>query len=107
MQEQECESRPSTAGTGSRSVFGRCPGRTSPRSTEHWGGAKSFTSSPWAYDGKVYCLDQDGQSFVLRAGPRFELVRTNEIQDMFWATPAVARDALYLREADQVYCIKQ
>jgi outer membrane protein assembly factor BamB len=70
-------------------------------------GAKSFTSSPWAHDGKVYCLDEDGQTFVVRAGPRFELLGKNEIKDMFWATPAVARDALYLRGADNVYCIKQ
>jgi outer membrane protein assembly factor BamB len=70
-------------------------------------GAKSFTSSPWAYDSKLYCLDQDGKTFVLRAGPQFELLGTNEIQDMFWATPAVARDALYLRGADHVYCIKE
>jgi outer membrane protein assembly factor BamB len=70
-------------------------------------GAKGFTSSPWAHDGKVYCLDEDGQTFVVQAGPKFELLGKNEIKDMFWATPAVARDALYLRGADQVYCIKQ
>jgi outer membrane protein assembly factor BamB len=70
-------------------------------------GAKSFTSSPWAQDGKVYCLDEDGQTFVVQAGPKFELLGKNDIKDMFWATPAVARDALYLRGADHVYCIKQ
>lgn len=70
-------------------------------------GARSFTSSPWAYDGKVYLLDEDGKTFVVRAGPRFELVGKNEVKDMFWATPAVARDALYLRGADHVYCIKK
>src|SRR5437764_1243788 len=25
-------------------------------------GAKGFTSSPWSYDGKVFCLDEDGQT---------------------------------------------
>jgi outer membrane protein assembly factor BamB len=69
-------------------------------------GARSFTSSPWAHDGKIYCLDQDGKTFVVRAGRDFELEGTNEIEDMFWATPAVASDALYLRGADHVYCIK-
>jgi outer membrane protein assembly factor BamB len=70
-------------------------------------GAKSFTSSPWAHAGKIYCLDESGQTFVIRAGPQFEQLGKNEIEDMFWATPAVARDALYLRGADNIYCIKQ
>jgi outer membrane protein assembly factor BamB len=70
-------------------------------------GARSFTSSPWAHDGKLYCLDEDGQTFVVEAGPKFKLLRMNEIKDMFWATPAVSRDALYLRGADRLYCIRR
>jgi len=70
-------------------------------------GAHSFTSSPWACDGKLYCLDEDGQTFVVKAGPRFELLGKNGIKDMFWATPALSRDALYLRGADRLYCIRQ
>jgi outer membrane protein assembly factor BamB len=70
-------------------------------------GAKSFTSSPWAHDGKVYCLDEDGQTFVVQAGPKFKLLGKNVIKDMFWATPALSWDALYLRGADRLYCIRQ
>jgi hypothetical protein len=70
-------------------------------------GATGFTSSPWALDGKVYCLDQDGQTFVVQAGPEFKLLGKNEIKDMFWSTPAIADGALYLRGRDQLYCVKQ
>jgi outer membrane protein assembly factor BamB len=70
-------------------------------------GAKSFTSSPWASDGKLYCLDEDGRTFVVKAGPKFELLVKNAIKDMFWSTPALSRDALYLRGADRLYCIRQ
>jgi outer membrane protein assembly factor BamB len=70
-------------------------------------GARGFTSSPWANDDKVYCLDQDGQTFVVQAGPLFKLLGKNSIQDMFWSSPAVARDAFYLRGADQLYCIRR
>jgi outer membrane protein assembly factor BamB len=70
-------------------------------------GAKGFTSSPWAHNGRIYGLDQDGQTFVIQAGPEFKLLGKNEIKDMFWSTPAVARDALYLRGADHLYCVKQ
>jgi outer membrane protein assembly factor BamB len=70
-------------------------------------GADGFTSSPWAHGDKVYCLDQDGRTFVIQAGPEFKLLGKNEIKDMFWSTPAVAADALYLRGRDQLYCVKQ
>ncbi len=70
-------------------------------------GAKSFTASPWAHDGKLYCLDEDGKTFVVRAGPKFELLGKNEIKDMFWSTPALSQDALYLRGADRLYCIRR
>ncbi len=70
-------------------------------------GAQSFTSSPWAHDSKLYCLDEDGRTFVVRAGPKFELLGKNQINDMFWSTPALSHDALYLRGADRLYCIRQ
>jgi outer membrane protein assembly factor BamB len=70
-------------------------------------GAKGFMSSPWAHDGKVYCLDGDGQTFVVQSGPQFKLLGKNDIKDMFWSTPAIASDALYLRGADWLYCVKQ
>jgi outer membrane protein assembly factor BamB len=69
-------------------------------------GAKSFTSSPWAYGSKLYCLDEGGQTFVVQAGPKFELLGKNQINDMFWSTPALTRDALYLRGTDRLYCIR-
>jgi hypothetical protein len=68
--------------------------------------AGAFTSSPWAADGKVYCLDESGQTFVLKAGPEFKLLATNSINDMFWASPAIAGGSLLLRGADSIYCIK-
>jgi outer membrane protein assembly factor BamB len=70
-------------------------------------GAGGFTSSPWAHDGKVYAIDQNGNAFVIQAGSEFKLLAKNHIEDMFWSSPAVASDALYLRGADRVYCVKQ
>jgi hypothetical protein len=37
-----------------------------------------FTASPWAYDGKVYCLNEDGVTFVMRGGDEFKLLHTND-----------------------------
>jgi outer membrane protein assembly factor BamB len=69
--------------------------------------ARGFTSSPWAADGKVYCLDDSGQTFVIKAGPEFKLLATNPINEMFWSSPAVAGGQLFLRGAEHLYCIKK
>jgi outer membrane protein assembly factor BamB len=69
-------------------------------------GAGSFWASPWACDGKVFCLDDDGNTFILQAGPEFKLLGKNALKDMFWASPAVAGDTLLLRGVDYLYCIK-
>jgi outer membrane protein assembly factor BamB len=68
--------------------------------------AVGFTSSPWAYDGKVFCLDENGQTFVVKAGPDFKLLGTNKLDEMFMATPAIAGDALILRGIDHLYCVR-
>lgn len=70
-------------------------------------GASGLTASPWVMDGKVFCLDQSGQTFVLAAGHEYKLLATNKLPDeMFWASPAIAGDALFLRGVDHLYCIR-
>jgi outer membrane protein assembly factor BamB len=65
----------------------------------------SFTASPWAYNGKLYCLSEDGLTYVLSAGPRFEVVRTNALGELCLATPAIAGDRLLARTASKLYCV--
>ncbi len=69
-------------------------------------GAKGFTASPWANDGKIFCLDAGGQTFVLKAGPEFEVLGENKLDEMCWATPAVADGTVFLRSTDHLWCIK-
>lgn len=68
---------------------------------------RAFTASPWAADGKVYCLDEDGTTFVFAADDKMELLRTNRLaeDDMGMATPAIAGDRLLIRTSARVYCI--
>jgi hypothetical protein len=73
---------------------------------ERLAGATGFMSSPWACADRIYCLDQDGTTFVLDAGPTFKLAGTNTVGERCWATPAVAHDALLLRSVDYLYCFK-
>ncbi len=68
---------------------------------------RAFTSSPWAVGDRIYCLNEDGVTFVLRAGDEFELLHTNALQedDMGMATPAIVQGKLLLRTANRLYCI--
>ena len=68
-----------------------------------------FTVSPWAYRGKVFCLNEDGATFVCKAGPDFDVLHTNQLaeDDMCMATPAIAGDRLLVRTSARVYCIRQ
>lgn len=59
--------------------------------------ARAFTSSPWAYQGKVFCLSEDGDTYVIEAGPHFKLLRTNSLGELCMATPAIAGRDLVLR----------
>jgi outer membrane protein assembly factor BamB len=68
-------------------------------------GSDKFTASPVAADGKIYCISEDGDTFVIRAGPRFEVLARNPLDEMCLATPALAGDSLLLRTASRLYRI--
>ena len=64
-----------------------------------------FTASPWAYNGKVFVLSEDGDTYVIRAGASFEILHTNSLDQMALATPAIARGSLILRTQSKLYRI--
>jgi len=66
----------------------------------------SFTSSPWGYNGKVYCLSEEGKTFIIRAGDKYEFVDSNDLEEMALATPAFAGDRLILRTESHLYSIR-
>ncbi|HEV3118519.1 MAG TPA: PQQ-binding-like beta-propeller repeat protein [Gemmataceae bacterium] len=70
-------------------------------------GANAFTSSPWAYDGKIFCQSEDGDTFVIQAGPKFAKLGKNGIGEMCMATPAIADGSLIIRTLTKVYRIQE
>jgi outer membrane protein assembly factor BamB len=66
-------------------------------------GATAFTSSPWAAGGKVFCLSEDGDTFVFQAGPEYKLLGKNSLDEMCLATPALARGSLLIRTESKLY----
>ena len=65
----------------------------------------SCNSSPVANDGCIYLSNNDGTTFVVKAGREFALVGTNSLDERITASPAVAGDALIFRTDSHVYCI--
>lgn len=65
----------------------------------------SFTASPWAYNGKIFCLSEDGDTIVIEAGREFRVIRVNPLDEMCMATPAIADDSLVIRTAGHLYRI--
>jgi outer membrane protein assembly factor BamB len=64
--------------------------------------ASGFSASPWAYNGKIFALSEDGDTFVLSAGPEFKLIGKNSIGERTLATPAVAANSLIIRTASNL-----
>ncbi len=69
--------------------------------------SSNMSASLWAAGDRVFLLDEEGQTLVIRAGREFEIVRRNVIDDLFWSTPTLAGDRLLLRGANKLYCIHE
>ena len=67
--------------------------------------SSGFTTSPWAYNGKIFLLSEDGDTFVVQAGPEFKVLGRNSLAQMPLATPAVLRGSLVVRTQSKLYRI--
>ena len=79
-----------------KEIYGRQ--RLSPQSA-------SFSASPWAADGKIYCLSEDAETFVVQAGPEFKVLARNPLNDTALATPAAVGNDLIIRTLSKLYRI--
>jgi len=65
------------------------------------GGA--FTASPVASDGKIYLSSEDGDVFVVKAGPKYELLSKNPVGEVMMATPAISDGLVIVRTISNLY----
>lgn len=56
-------------------------------------------------DGKLYVTNLEGTTFVIAAGPKFQVLAKNEIPEATYAAPAVSGGELFLRTYKHLYCI--
>ena len=64
-----------------------------------------FFASPIAADGRLYFAGEDGDVFVVKAGPQYELLATNPIGEAIVATPAISEGMIFVRSLGHVYGI--
>lgn len=77
-----------------------------------WGpestGLGRVSSSPIMADGKIIFSDEDGETAVVKAGPKFELLGKNKLDGSFTlSTPAAAGNQLFIRTANYLYCLEE
>ena len=83
----------------------RRPARRSTRRCASIPTASGFTASPWAYNGKIFAMSEDGTTYVIQAGPEFKVIGQNPLDEFTMASPAIDRDSLLIRTATSLYKI--
>ncbi len=69
------------------------------------GSGGAFSASPVAADGKLYFASEDGEVFVIKAGPEFELLSRNPMGEVLMATPAITEKMIIVRGQHHVFGI--
>jgi outer membrane protein assembly factor BamB len=61
-----------------------------------------FTASPVANNGRIYIPSEDGDIYVVKTGPTYELLTVNKMEAPVLATPAISEGRLYVRTKDHI-----
>lgn len=69
-------------------------------------GSGEYYASPIAADGKVYIFNTEGESTVVRAAPKFEVLARNSMNEVTMATPAIVDGTMYVRTAGHLVALR-
>jgi hypothetical protein len=68
--------------------------------------ASGFSASPWAYNGRIFVASEDGDVYVIEAGPQFKILHKNSMGEMIGSgTPAIAKGSVVIRTASALWTI--
>ena len=65
-----------------------------------------FMASPVAFDGKIFLTSEDGDTYVVKAGPEHEVLATNSLGEPVYSSMALAGDSIYVRAEKHLYRIR-
>ena len=66
----------------------------------------NFSASPVAMDGKLFLMSEDGDVYVVSAGPEYELLAKNSMGEAIMASPAISDGKMFVRTLKHLYCIR-
>jgi hypothetical protein len=72
-------------------------------------GGTTAVGCPLVIGNRIYVVNERGKTVVLEAGPEFKILGEFSVgsdNEVFWATPALADNALLIRSSDAIYCIR-
>ncbi len=69
------------------------------------GAGGTHFASPTGINGHVLFISQDGEAYVIKAGPKFELVWEGKMGEGVMSTPAVAAGTLFIRGYKHLFAI--
>jgi outer membrane protein assembly factor BamB len=67
----------------------------------------TYSASPLLADGKIYCVNEEGTTTVVKAGPAFAVVAVNKLDNLTLASPVAVDNQIFIRTADYLYCIQR
>jgi outer membrane protein assembly factor BamB len=65
----------------------------------------TYSASPVLADGKIYVTNEDGVTVVFRAGPKFEMLAENDLDDYTLSSPAISEGQIFIRTAKFLHAI--
>jgi outer membrane protein assembly factor BamB len=67
----------------------------------------TYSSSPLLADGKIYCINEEGTITVVKAGPQFEILAVNKLENHTLASPVAVDNQIFVRTDDYLYCFQK
>lgn len=64
-------------------------------------------ATPWSAGGKIFFYDEKGITHILKAGSVFEELGQNQLDDKFWASPAITSESYVFRGQKKLFCVKK
>jgi outer membrane protein assembly factor BamB len=69
--------------------------------------ARNFYASPLAAAGRVYFVDRNGITVVIKAGNEVDVLAVNKLDDAIDASPVAVGRQLFLRSMTRLYCVEE
>ncbi len=65
----------------------------------------TFTASPVAHEGRILMTSEDGDTFIVKAGPQHEVLATNSVGEPVYATPSISDGMIFIRGDKHLFAI--